>query len=418
MLAMPEFLPGMALATAIGLLIGFERGWQLRDEAAGQRVAGVRTFAMLGLLGGLAALAATGPLRWIALLTLGGAAAALLIGHAFDMRQDRTVSATGAIAALATMLLGSLAAAGHHALASAAAAALVALLSARKQLHTLLRQSSEADVKALVRLALVVFLVLPLLPDAALGPYGSLNPRRLWVVVVVIGTISFAGYILTRWLGGRWGGLVAASVGALVSSTAVTLAFAHELRREGGIASQAGIAIASAVMLARAAILVMLLAPSVAWDTILLIGPALLLAIVAALGMAWAAIAAKRSPAAVEARPPSLLTALLFASLVALVSLTAAWLEQRAGTGSGALVIALGGMVDVDSAIAAIGALPPASISVRIAAIAIAAPVAFNTLLKLGMMLAIAGWNRTCWAALALALPAVAIAASAAILLF
>lgn len=415
--AMPDFLPGMALATAIGLLIGFERGWQLRDEAPGQRVAGVRTFAMLGLLGGLAGLATTGSLRWIALLTLGAVAAALLIGHAFDMRQDRTVSATGAIAALATMLLGSLAAAGHHALASAAAAALVALLSARKQLHTLLRQSSEADVKALVRLALVVFLVLPLLPDAALGPYGSLNPRRLWVVVVVIGTISFAGYILSRWLGNKWGGLVAASVGALVSSTAVTLAFAQELRREGGIAAQAGIAIASAVMLTRAIVLVMLLAPLVAWDVILLIGPALLLAITAALGLAWAAIAAQSAPTAVEARPPSLVTALLFASLVAIVSLAAAWLEQRAGSGSGALVIALGGMVDVDSAIAAIGTLPPASISIRIAALAIAAPVAFNTLLKLGMMLTIAGWNSARWAALALTLPVLAIAASAAVLL-
>lgn len=223
--------------------------------------------------------------------------------------------------------------------------------------------------------------------------------------------------ILARWLGDEWGGLVAASVGALVSSTAVTLAFAHELRREGGIASQAGIAIASAVMLARAIILVALLAPLVAWDVMVLVGPALLLAIMAALAMAWAASVAKRAPAKVQARPPSLLTALLFASLVALVSLMAAWLEQRAGSGSGAVVIALGGMIDVDSAIATIGALPPASLPVRITALAIAAPIAFNTLLKLGMMLAIAGWNSARWAALALALPVLAIAASTTFLL-
>lgn len=415
MITLPDFLPGMALAIAIGLLIGFERGWQLRDEAAGQRVAGVRTFAMLGLLGGLAALSASGSLRWTALLTLGAAAAALLVGHALDMRHDRTVSATGAIAALTTMLLGALAATGHHALASAAAAVLVALLSARKQLHALLRQSSEADVKALIRLALVVFLVLPLLPDVALDPYGSLNPRRLWAVVVVIGTISFAGYILTRWLGDKWGGLIAASVGALVSSTAVTLALSHQLRRDGSIANQAGVAIASAVMLARAIILVIVLTPWIARDVIMLIGPALLLAIAAALGLAWAAIASRQPPAAVDARPPSLITALLFASLVAAVSLAAAWLEQWAGNGSGALVIALGGMVDVDSAIAAIGTLPPASISVPIAALAIAVPVAFNTLLKLGLMLAIAGWRSARWAALALAGPVLTITASAVI---
>lgn len=122
-------------------------------------------------------------------------------------------------------------------------------------------------------------------------------------------------------------------------------------------------------------------------------------------------------PAGVDARPPSLAIALLFASLVAMVSLAAAWLELEAGSGIGALAIALGGMLDVDSAIAAIGTLPPGSISSRIAALAIAAPVAFNTLLELGMMLAIAGWNNARWAALARTLPALAIAASAVILL-
>ncbi len=409
MFPLPSFLPGMALAVAIGLLIGFERGWQQRDEAPGQRVAGVRTFAMLGLLGGLAGIAASGPVQWVAVLASGGAAGALLVAHAIEMRQERTVSATGAIAALTTMLLGSLASTGHHALAAAAAAALVALLAARKPLHALLQQSSEEDVQALIRLGLVIFLVLPLLPDVGLGPYGSLNPRRLWFVVVVIAAISFGGYVLTRWLGDKHGGLFAAGVGALVSSTAVTLACAHAIRRREGDANQAGIALASAIMLIRTVVLVVLLAPSALQTVSLLVGPALLVSVIAAIILVSIAATSESVTARASQRPPGLATALFFAALVAAVTLAAAWLDHQVGRSGAAAAIVIGGMVDVDSAIAAIGGLPAGALSPRLAALAIAAPIAFNTLLKLGLTLGIAGWRSAPWAALALLLPSLVI---------
>ena len=417
MFPLPDFLPGMSLAVAIGLLIGFERGWQLRDEAPGQRVAGVRTFAMLGLLGGLAGLAAAGPLRWLALTAAAGIAAALVTAHALDMRQDKNVSATGAVAALTTILLGALAATGHRALAAAAGAALVALLSARRPLHALLRHSSQDDVRALVRLALVIFLVLPLLPDIGMGPYGSLNPRRLWFVVVVIGGISFAGYVLTRLAGEKHAGLFAAALGALVSSTAVTLACAQAIRRGGGFANQAGIALASAVMLVRATILVALLAPLVLRDVIVLVGPAMLAALGIAVGLVWAAIVRDGAVARPEPRPPGLSTALLFALLVAVVTLAAAWLEQQIGHGGAATVIAIGGMVDIDSAIAAIGALPATTLSPCFASYAIAASLACNTLLKLGLTLFIDGMRTAMFAALALLVPLVVIGISVVVTL-
>lgn len=412
----PDFLPGMALALAIGLLIGFERGWQFRDEPDGQRVAGVRTFALLGLLGGLAGLAGAGPLRPIALLLAGASAAILLIGHAVAMRRNGNVSATAAIAAFATLLLGALASTGQHTLAAIAAAAIVTLLSARGPLHHLVEQSSEQDIRALVRLALIAFLVLPLLPDAGIGPYGSLNPRRIWFVVVVIGTISFAGYILTRWQGKRHGSLVAAALGALVSSTAVTLACAHAIRRSEGAANQAGVALASAIMLARTLLLVAALAPLALYDVAILVGPAFVIAVAAAALLLWTMARLGGSTAEMPAKPPGLATAFLFAALVAVITVAAAWLEHQVGEGSGAAIIAIGGMVDVDSAIAAIGALPASALSARLAALAIAAPVAFNTLLKLGLLLGIAGW-RAGWAALALFLPVVAIGVSAALLI-
>lgn len=175
-LGFPAFLPGLALAVAIGLLIGFERVWQQREEPAGQRVAGIRTFALLGLFGGVLGLVGDRPLG---LLAAAGAIVALLIGHTLDMRRSGIVSATGAAAAMLTLQLGALATGGQAVLAATAAAVLVALLASRTRLHALVEASSSAEVHALVRLSLMALLVLPLLPDVGLGPYGSLNPRRL-----------------------------------------------------------------------------------------------------------------------------------------------------------------------------------------------------------------------------------------------
>ncbi|MFN3389250.1 MAG: MgtC/SapB family protein [Allosphingosinicella sp.] len=122
-----SFLPGLALALAIGLLVGIERGWRMRAEEEGARVAGVRTFALLGLLGGLAGLQLAGPLRLLTLLLVAGAIVALLLGYAGDMRRDHNVSATSTLAAIATLALGAMATAGEMALASVGAGAAVSL---------------------------------------------------------------------------------------------------------------------------------------------------------------------------------------------------------------------------------------------------------------------------------------------------
>src|SRR5919107_621405 len=215
------FLPGLALALAVGLLIGVERGWRLRDEEAGRRVAGIRTFALLGLLGGLAGFVATGGAWGLAAILAAGAIGALLVGYAADIRRDDNVSATSALAGVVALALGAAATMGHLALASVGAGASVILLASREPLHRAIRATSDTDMKALLRLVLVVFIVLPLLPDAAMGPFGALDPYRLWTVVVITVSISFIGYILIRWLGERRGALLTAAVGALVSSTAV-----------------------------------------------------------------------------------------------------------------------------------------------------------------------------------------------------
>lgn len=398
-LAFPPFLPGLTLAVAIGLLIGFERGWQQRDEPAGQRVAGIRTFAMLGVFGGVLGIVGPHPL---ALLAAGGAVVALLVGYALDMRRSGFVSATGAIAAMLTLLLGALATGGQPVLAATAAAILVALLASRTPLHALVDASSADEVQALVRLALMAFLVLPLLPDVGLGPYDSLNPRRLWFIVVVIGSISFGGYVLQRWLGSQRGGLLTAAVGSVVSSTAVTVTCARQLREAPGWTAQAGIALGSTIMMTRTLALVATLAPFALPQLISILWPAWLVSIAATAALLLASRRDSTVTVDMASKPPGFGVAFMFAGLVALLSLAAAAMSHLLGQGAGSATVALGGMIDVDSAIAAIAGLPPGTLSAEFAAIAIAAPVAFNSLLKLGLTLSIAGPRRGGWAIVSL----------------
>ena len=414
---MPTTIPagfaGLLLALAIGFLIGVERGWRGREKPAGTRVAGVRTFSLLGLLGGLIGLEIEGPLRYLAMLLALGAIAALLLGYKAEIAQNRDVSATSTIAGVLTIGLGATATGGNMALASVGTGAMVILLASRHFLHQAIRFTSEADLQALLRLVLVVLVILPLLPNAPLGPFGALNPQRLWLVIVVTGAISFIGYGLARWLGQKRGTLVTAVVGALVSSTAVTLDTARRIRSsENGPADQAAVAIASLMMLARALLLASILAPFAAPGMIAFMGPAFGIAAAAAALLLVRTRQSAVQPVAPRLKPPGLGLAFVFAATVAALALASAWAQMRFGEHGGVLVLALGGTADIDAAIAAVGALPPGTLSPQVAAQALTAPVLFNTLFKLVLLVAVAGWRGAWPAALSLGATAAALAAS------
>jgi uncharacterized membrane protein (DUF4010 family) len=408
----PPEAEGLALALAIGLLIGVERGWRMRDEQAGRRVAGIRSFAILGLIGGLSGIGLTAGTLLGAVPVI-GAVAALLLGYSVDMRRDNHVSATSTLAGVLTLGLGTLATTGHMALASVGAGSATILLASREPLHRAIRAAGDRDIKALLRLVLVIFVVLPLLPDRGMGPYAALNPYRLWTVVVITGAISFAGYFLVRWLGEQRGSLLTAGMGALVSSTAVTVDGARRLREGSSMwSAHAAVAVASSVMLARSLLLVAVIAPLAfpSFSTIVL--PALA---VSAIGAAILLYRARLTPATTDTgalKPPGLQLALLFAATVAALAVASTWAQIRWGGDSGAILIAVGGLADIDAAIAAVGALPPGLLSIPVAALALAAPTLFNTLFKLALFVAIAGWRRSLAGAASLGATALALALS------
>jgi uncharacterized membrane protein (DUF4010 family) len=391
---------GLALALILGLLIGIERGWSHRLDADRSRVAGIRTFALLGLAGGIAGEvnAQVSPLMGATILLIAGGA--LLIGYA-RAATAQDLSATTTVVGAITLGLGVLAAAGELVTASALAAVTTLILAQRQRLHSWLQRLSEPELQAIARFGLIAFAVLPLLPDRTFGPLNAWNPRQIWMVVVLVSGVSLLGYAASRRLGSTKGLLATAAAGAIVSSTAVTAALAARIRRGDpdlpGLV--AGIALASVIMFTRVLILVAALAPMALPALALVAAPAALVS------AAYVAVALRRrEPAAEHAEAPSvrnpfdLAPAVLLAGLVMVISLAARWALKTFGDAGLATVLGISGMVDVDAAIITMRGLPPGSLTRIAAGYVLAAPILANTLVKAGLALGIAR-GRASWAA-------------------
>lgn len=375
---------GMAGALACGVLIGIERGWTQRNEAPGSRVAGLRTFALLGLAGGIAGIIAANGATLAGGALLFGAVLLLLLGYSRGLRASG--DATTAVAALATSAVGFLAGFESVALALAAAAAIVLLLALREELHGLVRRLDAHDVKALARFAAIALAILPFLPDRAMGPYDAWNPAKLWWIIILVTGFSFAGYVANRILGARHGTVATAIVGGAYSSTAVTQSLAQRL----GEATQpgaeaAGIALASATMYVRVLVLVAILAGRLMMPFAIIVAPALIVAVLAG---TWLYL---RSPAGEGTPPPgnpiALLPALGFVLFVAMAAVVVRWAEGRFGSQGIALLLFFMGALDVDASIVTAGGLPPAIIGADLAAIAIAGTIIANMGVKIGTTL-------------------------------
>src|SRR5215208_5726026 len=264
-------------ALACGALVGTERGWKLRDRKPGTRVAGVRTFSMLGLGGGIAGLIGVLGYPIVAAALAVGAVAIMVIAYSRELQSQR--DSTSAVAAIVTIAIAFLAGSRSPGLAIASASVVVALLALRTELHGLIERLDSDDVKALARYAVIAGAVLPFLPSGQYGPFDAWNPQRLWLVVVLVTGFSFLGYVANRLFGERHGTIATALIGGAYSSTAVTQSLAQRLGREKQAgAESAGIALATAVMYVRVLALIGVFASRVLIEFALLIVPALLVA--------------------------------------------------------------------------------------------------------------------------------------------
>ena len=410
----PWFMQALAVATALacGLLIGIERGFKLRREREGTRIAGVRTFTLLGLLSGIAGLlgAEAHVLAGGALVT--GAVIIVVIGYAHRPDLEQRPEATTPVAALATIGLGFLAGSGHPSLAIAGATVATLILALRTELHRFVDRLDEDDVKALARYAVIAGAVLPFLPSGHYGPLGAWNLQKLWLVVVLVTGFSFLGYVANRLFGERHGTIATALIGGAYSSTAVTQSLAQRLGSEQrGGAEPAGIALATAVMYMRIIFLVGVLSTRVLDEFALLMLPGML--------VAWAAgfwlyrKAPKCDAPAPPGNPIAIVPALGFLAFVAVAAVAARWAAGRFGEQGLAVLLLITGSMDVDTAIITLGGIDPKAISSDLAAIALAGTVLINMTVKLGITIVYAR-SKGKSAALALGASMVALLASIA----
>ena len=403
-------LNGVGLGLALGLLVGIQRGWALRNDAPGTRFAGIRTFALLGLAGAIAGVLHQRA-EGFATMLLAATAALVLIGYWRSSRRDAAISGTASLVGLLTMACGFLAGSGEALLATTAAGVMVLILALRNQLHGWIAHLDEVEVIAIARFALIALVILPLLPDTPLGPFGAWRPRQLWMVVVLVSGFSFLGYIASRKLGASRGTIATAAAGSAVSSTAVTAALAIKLRNqeEQPAILYAGIAAASAVMFLRVMVLTWALAGFALPTFALLAVPGMLASLAAtAFFLLRMRIAPDRPTQAIPVRNPfDIGPALLLVVLVMVLSVAARWVLDRYGDAGLAVVLALTGTVDVDSAIITMGNLPRGTLSPHVAGLVLLPPVLLNTLFKAGAAISIAGWQKA-WPAAATLLAAAA----------
>lgn len=390
-----EVFAALALALAVGLIIGLERGFATREVPANAHILGVRAFVLIGLMGGGCAelSAALGAVVFaVALLVL---AALLVSAHYLETQRDHDLDITPLIAALVTFLLGGLVTRpGMAGVAAAGAVITAGVLNLRGFFRAGINALTPKEVEAGLWLLLITVVALPVLPDQGYGPWASLNPHRIWWMVVLIASMSFAGYFAVRIAGARRGLMLTGLLAGLVSSTALTMTFSRLARTQPRLANLlgAGILVACGTMFLRVLVEVGAVHAALMPDLM----PALL--VMAAMTYAFAAWHWFRQPESGgevlpegSANPLQLRTALQFGGLLAVIMLAAAAAKEWLGDAGIYLLAAVSGINDVDAITLSIANLARNGLSDVVAANAIALAAAVNTLVKSGVAVTLAG---------------------------
>lgn len=392
-LGIPPDALGLGASLVIGLLIGLERGWQTRDLPSGARVAGLRTFALTGLLGGVLGTLLPQYGAWP--LVAGLLAVGLLAAAAYWQSADdqNNLSATSAMAMLLTLVLGAYAATGAYALAFAVAVLATILLQLKPTLHGWLRLIAERELSSALQLLVLSVVILPNLPNQGYGPYNALNPYELWWAVILIAALSLTGHWAMRLTGAQRGLLWTGLLGGLASSTATTLALSRYAKQEPALANAAAAGTLSAcgIMFFRMVAVIGLMQPSLLQHlaTTLLV-PGLVLVLLGLNG--WRQTAANNTATGTTALPTGdnasfdLGTALGFGLFLALMGVLVPAAQEWLGNRGVFALAALSGVADVDAIVISLARQPAeTALPGIITATAMGVAALTNTLVKAGI---------------------------------
>lgn len=388
----------LGVALGAGFLIGFER--QQSAESAGvpesSSMGGVRTYPLVALVGALASLVARSAGAWFVALAFAGLTAFVVVSYADDVRRRRNHGLTSEIALLSAFLLGALATStGIFAttrdkalLIFSVAVVETFVLSLKPQMHALAGKATHEDVLASLKFLLAAVVLLPLLPDKAMGPFDAFNPFRLGLMVVLIAGVGFAGYVAVRVVGAGRGLVLTGLVGGLVSSTAVTVASAARARAEPKLARTCALSVilANSVMSARVLVIVAALSSVLARALAIPVG-ALVLVGAATSAVSWLRTRDGRGESVdlKVSNPFEISSAVKMALLIAAVGFVTRAASAHLGTGGVYVASVLGGTTDVDAISVSMAELARTGTDVRIAATSVLCAIAANTVVKEGI---------------------------------
>lgn len=416
----------LAIAAVIGLVVGLEREWSGHASGPQARFAGLRTFLLLGILGGTAGLLAREGYEILATALAAGGAILAVSSYVMVVRQPGAErDGTTEAAAILVIALGVFAAAVSWLIAAAAGSIMVLALNEKKRLHGAVEHVRQEELRGALQFAVLSLVVLPVLPEGPYFGWAEVRPRSLWMIVLLFCALNFASFLARRSAGEGRGYLLTGLLGGVISSTAVTFGFARYSRQHPGAAASlaSGVIGACTVLVPRVLIISAALSTAVALSLAPLIAPAGLI------GAGIVALAWKRSHAweihgdAVEPaswltpddrHPLRLWVAIRLAVIFQLAMMLIAFVRDLwavEGLYTTAVVL---GLTNADALTVSMSS-PSASISAEIAARAIAIGILANTVVKLAISVAMGSGRFRLLAAGALIAMAASIAAAIAI---
>lgn len=374
---------------AVGLLIGLER------ERHREAKAGVRTFAIIAVLGTICAMLAEKTASpWLLAVGLAVSTGALLAAYQAAPTSTPDMGTTTVMAAALTFCLGAAVWYGYSGVVIAVAIVVTTLLHYKSQLEGFSVKLTSTDMASLLQFAVLSLVILPVVPNKGFGPYGALNPYHLWMMVVLISAVSLAGYVAWRLLGGKGPVLILGALGGLVSSTATTLVYSRGARGKPDLEGTAAtvILLANLVVLLRLSVLATAVMPSI----LPTMAPVMAAGVAAALPIAWMTWRKHAEGPALEnpelTNPTDLPVALGFGAAYAVVLLAAAWLNDLAGLAGVYAVAAVSGLTDVDAiSLSSFRLFGDGSITAAGAVMAIVVAVCSNAVVKGSIVFVVGG---------------------------
>jgi len=343
-LTLVETFTKLGIALALGLLVGMQR------ERTNSRLAGIRTFPLITILGTVAGLLALRFGGWVVAASLVSLAAIVLLGSRAPSALPPDPGITTEVAVVLMFALGAYLVPGYASVAVALAGTIAVLLHLKPQMHALAQKVGDNDFKAIMQFVLVTLVILPVLPNSEFGPFHILNPFKIWTMVVLIVAISLGGYVAYKVLGTTSGSIVAGFLGGLISSTATTVSYARRERQAPQVSAMAAlvIMIASTVMFLRVIVVIGVVAPGVFLRLAAPLGAMLGVSITIAAAM-WFLTRREPVTAPEPENPSELKSALVFGLIFAGVLLGVAAAREYFGSRGLYVVAALSGLTDMDA---------------------------------------------------------------------